>query len=123
MSAGQFTRTKYESNDGTIFGARVQPETLAATIGGTANAAPAGDFAFKAPSANMGGGRRENGVNARYVSFQWDDGGAPANYLASGTGRLPILTPAVFNSINIGDAVVYAGGTGVVTGTIGESIK
>ena len=123
MTAGQFVRTKYEANDGTIFAATVQPETLSASIAATTNAAPNGNFAFRAPSANMAGSRRQNGVNSRYVSFRWNDGAAPAGYLANATGRIPVMTPAVFAGINPGDTVSYLGGTGTVTGLVAESIK
>jgi hypothetical protein len=122
MSSGAFDNSKYESNSGVIYFAKVQPETLAATIGGTANAEPAGSVTGE-PSAKMSGGRREIGVIARRVSVAWDDGGAPAGYEDGSSVSIPIMTPTLFDSISRGDAVSYNGGSGTVSGKTPEVIN
>jgi len=40
MSAGAFTRTRYRADSGDTHPIRVQPETLTAAFGATANSAP-----------------------------------------------------------------------------------
>lgn len=112
MSAGVFTRTRYEANNGDIFTARVQPETITAW-----NPAPAGAVTVNI-RANMTGGQRQNGMNARYVMGVWET--APAGYKAGGTVRVPVLTPAAFNAIQNDQVLAYLGGTFTVTGTTNE---
>lgn len=120
MSAGSFTRTKYESDDGTILNARVQPETLTANIGG-ANTAPAGAVNGLG-SAKMRGGRREIGVKARRVRVVFT-AGAPADYKPDTTLEIPILTKARYDAIAIGSTGTYLEGTVTVIGKTAESVR
>lgn len=123
MSAGQFDDSIYESNGGDFYPCRVQPETLAMTIDGTANAAGAGPILPNTPSANMRGSKRQNGVNARTVSLKLPAGGtAPAGYSGDNV-VVPVLTPAVFDAISRSSVVVYLGATWRVAGTGSESIR
>lgn len=114
MSEGKFTRSFYVADNGAVFLARVQPETINGF-----NPAGAGPSTIGI-SANMGGGQRQNGMNARYINAAWKTGAAPAGYEAEGSVRLPILTKAAFDAIAKGDELAYNGGTIVVTGTQGE---
>lgn len=116
MSQGRFTRSKYEANNGDIHNIRVQPETLLATLGGTVNAAPSGAV-DQSISARVSGGNREVGLKARSVTIAWNEGNAPDGYDERTPTRIPVLTPALFNSLSNGSTVSYNGGTGVVVGT------
>lgn len=120
MSAGGFTTTIYEANAGTFHNMRVQPETLAATIGGTANAAAAGpvDSPF---FAKVSKASTEYGLAPRFGVIRWDDDSAPTGYLESGTVAIPIMTRTLFDAASIGDAVAYNGGTGILVGKRAEN--
>lgn len=123
MSAGIFEDSIYETNSGALYPCRVQPETLAMTIDGTANAAPAGPVPAGVPSANMRGSRRQNGVTARYVSLKLPVGGtAPAGYSGDNV-TVPVLTAVLFAAIARTSTVVYLGATWNVAGTTPESIR
>lgn len=97
MSAGAFENSKYEADDGEIYPIRIQPETLALTLGSTANAAPTGAVTGKI-RARVGGGRRKYGVHARTVTVRFT-GTLPAGYKPGSTITLPILKPALYNAI------------------------
>ncbi len=123
MSAGPFERTFYETsteNGGFILSCRVQPETLAATIGGSANAAPDGP-ATAPGSATISQGRRSAGVNMRYVSLEFT-GAAPTGYSGDPV-RIPVLDPATFASWTLGATGTYLGSDVQVIGRTGETIK
>lgn len=95
MSAGAFTNSKYESNSGSIYRIRVQPETAAATIGGTANTAPAGAIDQEV-SAQVSGGKRSIGMNARTISLSFT-GSLPTGY-AGPSVRIPVLQSATYDA-------------------------
>lgn len=120
MSEGGFVTSIYEANAGTFHNVRVQPETLAATIGGTANAAPAGpvDSPFW---CKVSKGATEYGLGPRFAVIAWGDGTAPAGYKESENVSIPILDPVLFDASNIGDAVAYNGGTGTLSGKRAEN--
>lgn len=120
MSAGVFSRSKYETNAGTILNARVQPETLAANIGAV-NAAPAGAVNGLG-SAKMRGGSREIGVKARRVTVAFT-GAVPDGYKPNSVVSIPIMTPAVYNGISVGTTGTYLGVAVVVIGTRAESVR
>ena len=97
MSSGAFTDSFYESNElGTIHPIRVQAETLALTLGGQANAAPAGTSAI-GPSAQVSRGKRSIGINARTVTVELT--AALAGYLAGSKITLPWMDPDTFAAI------------------------
>lgn len=116
MSAGPFSTTaKYQSNNGDIYPIRVQPETLAATLGGTVNASPAGAVTQQT-SARASAAKRKIGMNARAVTFK-----VTAVPTGSGTPigailRLPVMTASVWDGLNRGDVVQYEGYLGNVVG-------
>lgn len=122
MSSGKFSRSKYEADSDTVYSIRVQPETLTASIGGSANTAPAGAVTGEG-SVRVGGGNRQIGIKARAVTIAWNDGAAPEDYDENSTVRIPILTKARYAAINIGAAVTYNGGTGVVVGKSPERVR
>lgn len=109
MSAGRFERSFYESNAGDIYPCRVQPETITAQ-----NPAAAGP-ATEPTSAKMRGGRRSIGMNARYVSLEWD-GAPPVGYDDRTNIRVPILTPTAYDALNLNDTFTYLGATATVIG-------
>ena len=96
MSAGEFQSTKYESNSGRIYPAKTQPETLAATLGG-ANAEPAGAVTEEV-SAIMSGGKNQLGCIARTATMVWTSA-PPTGYDPRGRVTIPIMTPALYNSL------------------------
>lgn len=98
MSAGQFERTKYEADNGDIYPIRVQPETLAATFGGTANAAPTGAVDQQG-LARVSGGNRRIGIKARSVTIAFT-ATPPTGYEPNQLLRVPILTLDLYNAIN-----------------------
>lgn len=110
MSAGAFLVTKYQATyaAANIHPIKVQPETVAATIGGTPNAAPTG--AVTNPiSARVSGGKRTRGLVPRVVVLRAPAANPPAGYLANGITRIPALTPA-FSAVAIaGAACTYLG--------------
>lgn len=114
MSAGEFERSRYESNGGEIYACRVQPETLAATFGGTANAAPAGTVTAEV-SARMRGSRRTIGMNARSVTIAFT-GAPPAGYDDDQQIRVPIMTPGLYDAITKNSAASYLGAAAIVIG-------
>lgn len=109
MSSGSFTITKYAASYGDgdeIHPIRVQPETLTATIDGTANSAPAG--AQTNPiQARVSGGKRQIGLLARYVTLQAPASNQPDNYQAGGITRIPALTEAFYNKATKGASCTY----------------
>jgi hypothetical protein len=120
MSAGAYTPSKYEADSGNIYSIRVQPETISATIGGTANAAPAGAIDQEV-SAKVSKGNRGYGVKPRTVTFRWT-GAVPDGYSTTGLVTLPILTPTVYGGIVKGEAVNYLGSTGSVVSKSPERV-
>lgn len=121
MSAGAFEITRYETDPGTIHPIRVQPETLAATLGGTANAAPTG-AATGLGSASVSRGRRANGINARLVRLRFT-ATPPTGYLANSTIAIPALTPEFFDAATRGATGTYLGVAVVAAGRSPETIN
>ena len=120
MSAGNFVRSRYESDDGTVFSIRVQPETLAANVG-AANAGAAGAV-DGVGSARARGSRRQIGVIARSVTVAFT-GALPTDYAENQTHRIPIMTPSVYNGASIGTTGTYLGVPIEVVGKNPESVR
>lgn len=122
MSAGAFDRSKYEADNGDIYAVRVQPETLAATFGGTANAAPSGAVDQQV-SARVGGGNRQIGIKTRAVSVAWT-GGAPTGYKADEILRIPIMTKDLYDAITTNSTTgSYLGSAIQVVGKLPERVR
>lgn len=97
MSSGSFEDSFYESNElGSVHPIRVQPETIALTLGGQANVAPVGTAAI-GPSAQVSRGKRSIGINARMVTVRLT--ATKDGYLAGSTISVPWLDPATFAAI------------------------
>jgi hypothetical protein len=111
MSAGVFTITKYAASYGNadqVHPIRVQPETITASIGGTANSAPTA--AQNNPiQCRVSGGRRQIGLSARYIVIRFPATGQPTGYAPSGTTRIPALQEAFYNAATKGVAITYQG--------------
>lgn len=120
MSAGEFVRSRYESDAGNVHPIRVQPETIAATIG-SANTAPAGTIDLSI-SAKVSGGRRELGLIARKVRLAFT-GAAPTGYAEDSIVSIPILTPTVYDGIAVGTTGTYLGAAVEVVGKTPESSR
>lgn len=120
MSAGPFTNTKYEANNGDIYRIRVQPETLAANFGG-ANSAPTGAINAQG-SVRVGGGNRQIGIKARAISIKFT-ATPPDGYAENQLYRVPILTEARYDGINAGDTGTYLGVTAEVVGKLPERVR
>ena len=120
MSAGEFVRSIYETNAGNFCSIRVQPETLSATLDGSANAAGLGPVNQQA-SAKASGGKREIGVIARSVTLRWT-AGAPEDYSGDDV-TIPIMTPGVYNGLTKGDTGTYLDEAVEVVGLSPERIN
>lgn len=120
MSAGTFEKGKYESNAGDIYNCRVQPESKALTIGGTANSYPAGDADQKV-SARMRSSQRKRGVNGRSVRVRLT--ATLTGYKADAILTVPVFQELVWNGWNIGDTGTYLATAVELVGKSGESIK
>lgn len=105
MSAGNFVRSRYESNSGEIYPIRIQPETLALQIGTTANAAPTGAITAEV-SARANGSRRTLGMNARTVTVAFT-AAPPEGYATNTTLTIPVLTPELWDSASKGTTGTY----------------
>jgi hypothetical protein len=115
MSAGGFSIAKYAADSGTIHPIRIQPETAAALVGTTANAAPAGAVTAGAITARVTGGNRAYGVKARSISFRFT-AAPPAGYLANQVYRIPILVKATYDAATIGGVGQYLTVATVIVG-------
>lgn len=107
MSAGAFIISTYQATylATAIHPIRIQPETLAAQIGATANAAPTG--AQTNPiSAKVSLGNTELGLKPRTVVLRASNVAAevPDGYQPGGITRVPALTPA-FHALAVKGAV------------------
>lgn len=127
MSAGGFSKVKYEANNGTLHPCRVQPETVSLEIGGDTNgvpAEPAGTTKSRI-SARVSGSRKSLGLFTRMVRVQFGEtaGAAPDGYQLGGVIALPILKQEFFESITPGDTGNYLGKVVTVVGLISEVVR
>lgn len=123
MSAGAFTRSRYACTDtGLIHPIRVQPETVAASIGGTANAAPTGAITNNI-SARVSGGKRTLGLIARRVTLEAPATSQPDGYKPSGITTIPALQEAFYNAAVKGASCTYLGATFTVVSRTQEIVN
>lgn len=120
MSAGAFTVANYETDFGEIGAVRVQPETLAATLAGTANAAPSGTRTRQG-RVKVSGSKRAYGIHARYVTFIWT-GTVPSGYAAGG-GKIVVPDPTLFNTIVLDGTGTYLGAAIRIVGKSPEVVR
>lgn len=121
MSNGPFTFTTYQTNDLTVVGIRVQPETLGLTLDGVANEAPTGTPAGGYPSAQTSQSRRAIGINARRVTCVYTD--AATGDLPGLRITLPWLQFATFGALPRNAAGTYNGQPVRLANTLGEEIN
>lgn len=120
MSAGTFDVVSYEANSGKFFAIKVQPETLAANIGGVnAGAGTAADPTLG--SVRVTGSPRAIGIKARSVRVRFT-ATPPSGYAENQSFTVPILTPARWNTISKGSTGTYLGVAVVVRSKTDESI-
>lgn len=123
MSAGAFVISRYEASyAANIHPIRVQPETTAASIGGTDNDPPAG-VVNNPISVVVSRGRRSRGLIPRTVTLRAPATGQPAGYLALGLTTIPALTEAFFTAATAGAEVTYLGATFTVVGRSPEIVR
>lgn len=123
MSAGSFDSTFYQmsaDNGGFVLAARVQPETLAASIDGATNSGHPGP-ATAPGSATTSQGRRSAGVNMRYVTLEWT-GAPPAGYSGDPV-RIPVLRPSTFAAWQKSATGSYLGAGVRVIGRTNETVN
>lgn len=120
MSSGPFLRSKYTLDSGDIAPIRVQPETVALSIGGSANAAPTGATTTQG-SAVVSRGKRAKGINARTVTIVFDS--PPTGYKADSPIRLPWLNPTTFTSLAVGATGTYLGASVTLVGKSPEQVR
>lgn len=124
MSAGAFQISKYQASYGggaEIHPIRIQPETLSATIDGTANAAPTA-VQTNPIQARVAGGKRQIGLLARYVTLQAPATGQPTGYQGGGVTRIPALTETFYNKATKGASCTYLGVTYTVVSRSRERV-
>lgn len=117
MSAGAFTDSIYQLDDGTPVNIRVQPETIANAWNTAGTGTPT-----IAVSARAGGGRRRVGINARVARFRWA-ATVPDGYDPAGVISLPILTKAKFDALVKNVDYPYLGSGLNLIGKTNESVR
>lgn len=111
MSAGPFnTLARYELENDMITKIRVQPETEAANVGGTANPSPAGARTPGIPSAKISLNNGEIGLRPRLMEGVWTTIPTGSEYEIGGPVRLPLLAKAASTTFVDGATVDYLGG-------------
>ena len=127
MSAGTFTKSKYQADYSTtaIHPIRIQPETAECVINGVTNTPPSGDVTNPI-SAVVSRGQRAKGLVARAVALQTPATGGPSGYKPLGITVIPALTPAFAAAAagwQPGQSITYLGVTGwVVSGTVRDEV-
>lgn len=124
MSSGVFINAKYAASYGAgdqVHPIRVQPETLAATVGSVANATASG--ALTSPiSATVSRSKRSKGLIPRHVSLRFGSS-PPSGYLANGVVRIPCLTTTFFNACIAGATGTYLGSACTVVSVSPEYVR
>lgn len=123
MSAGAFTDTFYTldtGNGGGTARARVQPETLAASINSAANAGATGPATLPV-SASASNGIREYGIRMRQVTLRFT-GALPDGYSGDDVS-IPVMLEATFASWAIGQTGTYLGSPVEVVGRSPERVR
>jgi hypothetical protein len=117
MSSGAFVESIYQTDDGTPYIIRVQPETIAGAWNPAGTGTPATTISVKAT-----GSHRALGIHARVARFRWA-GTPPAGYKAGSTITLPILTKTAFDNLKKAVDYPYLGVGLNLVGKTNEAIK
>lgn len=123
MSAGLFTKGKYTTNAGVVVAIRVQPETLSATLGGTANASASGAVTPGYPRATVSKSKRSVGIHARTVTLRFVGAAAPAGYASNQTYTIPVMSAALWDTLAEETACTYQATPATVVSTSPEKIR
>ena len=99
--AGPYTNSNYESDEGTIYPCKIQPETIT-----TWNTEPTGTVDGKL-FVKMSNGRRAYGISPRLAVLGIEVGTAPLQ--ATKTIRVPVLSKAKFDALVVGTTYQYDG--------------
>lgn len=124
MSAGQFEISRYSTTGlgVQIMPIRVQPETLAATIGGTSNDPPAGNTTLDL-RVNVSAGNNAYGVKPRKATLRFTNQAAlPAGYSGDDI-TIPVMTQATFDAWTLGSTGTYLGSDVQVLSKLPERIR
>lgn len=111
MSSGEFNYVKYETNKGLVVPVKIQPETLTLTLNSVANTGGTGTITVGAPSARVGGSKKQIGINARTVTVRLtaDGTGENAQMKKGSLIRLPVFLAATYDAYTKGDVGTYKG--------------
>ena len=118
MSAGEFQKAVYETNEGNFASVRVQPETLAAQVDSVTNAEGAGPVNQEA-RAQVGKGKRTIGINCRTVTLRFT--AAPPDGYSGDPVTIPALTPAFYDACNPNSDTATGTYLGVAVEAVGRS--
>lgn len=114
-------------NPDVTFGGFLQPETVAATIGGTPNASVTPGANHQLVQFNMSKARNEIGYRLPTATCVWATIPSGSQYTVGGRFQLPLLNAAAQAAaeanLNVEGAVSIAGGTGTVVGIQGEDLN
>lgn len=111
MSAGSFEPGKYEAISGTIYPVRAQPETKELSIGGTANAYPAGATTTGVSRIRLRKGKRAFGpaIRTATVVLTADGTGETAEYSQGSTHVVPLFAQATYDAYEVDQVGTYLG--------------
>nr|CRY96860.1 hypothetical protein [uncultured prokaryote] len=121
MSAGSFSLSRYEDNDGKLYQIRVQPEIVAAVIDGDDNGPEAGSVTEKF-AAEVNRGARAYGLRPRKLTVSFEDT-PPTGYRPYTTLQIPVLKKETWLRAKVGAVVTYAGGTGEIKSKADENFR
>lgn len=124
MSAGPFVIANYESTElnGQIMPCKVQPETLALFVAGTANEASTAAITLPL-RVNVSGGNQEYGVKPRKVTVSFtDETDIPEGYTGDDL-VIPVMTQAAYSVYLVGTTGTYLGSPVQVIGRSPERAR
>lgn len=122
MSSGPFALARYQNNNGDVLRMRVQPETIALTLGTATNGIASGAITPGFPSAILSRSRRSIGVHARRVTVRVTAAGTSGLSVGS-VITLPWFVRATFDSLPQDATGTYNGASVVLIGSLGEKTR
>jgi len=110
----------YQDDQGDLRRITCDADTVAADIGGTINAFPAGPATPNRVSAKASRGATELGFKPAMCNIRWVT--KPVGFSRE-TASFPLLTQAARTAATPNAAVTYRGGTGTVTSVTPEDVN
>lgn len=101
--AGGFIRGFYTSNEGDVYGCRVQPESITSWNANGSGPATEGVRAYTK------GSRKRYGVHCRRVTLSRAVGSAGNYDSARVSVTVPIMTSSAYNALSVGQTLSYQG--------------